>query len=313
MAESLRTVVSSLESTLLSIENLLESDDVKNLDSSSPGISLLNLKSSTVASYLHHLALRSLYALNELDTEKEKDGNLDSNIRKLVVTDRVVLERGVRPLEKKIDYQVNKLLRAATAPPRIHSHSQKHSGSESDSDQDSSSSSNEDDDDDDDGDNLLLSYKPRPNLLSAPKQPTTATTNVKQAKYVPPKINPTKLPSTRSSSVLDRNKKPVRIPKNRALEEYLEQTTSNLPESSVSVGSNVLEHGRGGTRTRDAQAKEDRVRGYEEENYVRLPEDGKKKRKKQRNDEFMGENWDFTGADYSSVKRKKKSVWDRNR
>ncbi|KAK9379574.1 uncharacterized protein V2V93DRAFT_373082 [Kockiozyma suomiensis] len=321
---ALKATISSIDAASSSVQKLLASDDLEQLGKGSPGISLLGLKADTMASYLHNLGVRSLFALSRI-SEEEEDGEdeeenklkpeeLDLSIRKLLVTDRVILERGIRPLEKKIEYQIQKLLRAAAASPKK---VKKVDQSDGDSDLDTSSeveSEKDEDDEEEELDDLPLSYKPRPNLLVS-SEPKASAASPKSSsapkKYVPPKINPTKLPSTRNmSGPVDKSQR-QRVQRNRALEEYIAQSTSLAPETEVSVGSNVLDHGRGGTRTQIAQAKEDRVRGYEESNFVRLADDGKKKRKPRSND-FMGENWDIGGGDYSQAKRKKKNAWNRH-
>ncbi|KAK9354645.1 hypothetical protein V1523DRAFT_424846 [Lipomyces doorenjongii] len=334
LVSGLRTVISSIDATSKSIDNLLQSYDVASLGKGSPGISLLGLKADTMASYVHHLGLRSLFALsqvagdnvgNEQQTEDQEEvcmdpKLLDNAIRGLLVTDRVILERGVRPLEKKIEYQIQKMLRAISIAPTKKGNTtdegafemdEKSGDSEEKSDSENGAASADGNEEEDD---LPLSYRPRPNLLvsNTSKESTISSSSTK--KYVPPKINPTKLPSTKALAGQAAAKQTNRMHRNQALEEYLEETTSTAPEAAPSIGANVLGHGRGGTRTQRAQAKEDKIRGYEEANFVRLQDEGKNKRKKPRQDEFMGENWDLgTGNIYGAVKRKKKSVWDRNR
>ncbi|KAK9375324.1 uncharacterized protein V1513DRAFT_44701 [Lipomyces chichibuensis] len=331
LVSGLRTVISSIDATSKSIDNLLQSNEVVGLGKRSPGISLLGLKADTMASYVHHLGLRSLFALSQLagdnngDEQKSQDQVevcmdpklLDKAIRELLVTDRVILERGVRPLEKKIEYQIQKMLRAITPTKQSKPTDEgafdieKSGDNDEKSDSETRAASTDGDEEEDD---LPLSYKPRPNLLVAntPRESTISSSSTK--KYVPPKINPTKLPSTKALAGQAAAKQTNRMHRNQALEEYLEETTSTAPEAAPSVGANVLGHGRGGTRTQRAQAQEEKIRGYEEANYVRLQDEGKNKRKKPRQDEFMGENWDLsTGNIYGAVKRKKKSVWDRNR
>ncbi|KAK9246356.1 hypothetical protein V1506DRAFT_174960 [Lipomyces tetrasporus] len=325
LVSSLKTVISSVDATSKSIDTLLNSGDLANLGKGSPGISLLGLKADTIASYVHNLGLRLLFALAQVagdeaanephmqDGEEDRmdSKQMDTAIRKLLVTDRVILERGVRPLERKIEYQIQKLLRTASAASTKHSNASEREKS-SDDDERSGSERAASADDDEEEDDLPLSYKPRPSLLVA-STPTESSSksSLSTKKYVPPKINPTKLTSTKGKAATKQTK---RMQRNQALEEYLEETTSTAPEAAPSVGANVLEHGRGGTRTKRAQANEDRVRGYEEANFLRLQDQGKNKRKQNRQDEFMGENWSLgTGDIYGAVKRKKRSVWDRNK
>ncbi|KAK9325075.1 hypothetical protein V1517DRAFT_315322 [Lipomyces orientalis] len=333
---SLKTVISSVDATSKSIDTLLNSSDLANLGKGSPGISLLGLKADTIASYVHNLGLRLLFALaqvagdeiaNEPHMQTGEEGGMDSKqmdtaIRKLLVTDRVILERGVRPLERKIEYQIQKLLRTAASARTQHIKSTlladedaSERDNSSDDDERPGSERVESAGDDEEDDVLPLSYKPRPSQLVASTPPESSSkSSPSMKKYVPPKINPTKLPSTKNLVGPAAAKQTKRMQRNQALEEYLEETTSTAPEAAPSVGANVLGHGRGGTRTKRAQANEDRVRGYEEENFLRLQDQGKKKRKQNRQDEFMGENWSLDAGDiYGAVKRKKRSVWDRNK
>ncbi|KAK9449502.1 uncharacterized protein V1518DRAFT_416172 [Limtongia smithiae] len=333
--ENLSLVASSAESATKCVDKLLSSKDLAELGEGSPGISLLALKADCMAAYLHALGVRTLFGVEaiaeKLENESaDSDGtiaadgadnnnevqDIDDDIRKLLVTERVVLERGVRPLEKKINYQVQKLLRATAGKSTKKAEKEPAAGDDegSNSDQNSGTSEGEEDFD---GDDLPLTYKPRPNLLVSADSKKDSSSSAKSSsstkKYVPPKINPTKLPTAKPLSASQR--RAARPHKNQALEEYISETTSTLPESAPSVGSNVLNHGRGGTRTQRAQVREDRVSKYEEENFTRLADDSKKKRKKPRTDEFMGETWDFGRGNsiYGAVKRKKRSVYDRSK
>ncbi|KAK9461806.1 uncharacterized protein V1516DRAFT_673031 [Lipomyces oligophaga] len=337
---AMKTVSSSIESVNQRIKTLLDSSDLAQLGKDSAGVSLMGLKDETMTSYLHDLVLRCLISLASSDQElieEESSANetldqgpksldeFDDEVRKLIVTDRVILERGVRPLEKKIEYQIQKLLRAADAPIKTSKFAKK---IDYNSDEDESALSDEqtsgnafgedeeenEDEEEDEEDDLPLSYKPRPNMLvnSTSSRTKQSKESSKPAKYIPPKINPTKLPSTRNTSGQQSAKLVNKLRKNTALEEYITETTSTAPESAPSVGANVLAHGRGGTQTTRDLAQESRIRGYEEMNFIRLAEN-KSKRKKPNQNEFMGEDWDLGSGDYSAARRKKRSIWDRNR
>ncbi|KAK9456133.1 hypothetical protein V1511DRAFT_496641 [Dipodascopsis uninucleata] len=329
---SLKDIVSGVEKATKEISDILNGEDLNELASNAdrvPGISLLNAKAEIMASYLGDMTLRMLSATSALAARKEQERQVEGgekdevppieieredDIRKLIIVNRVFLERGIKPLEKKIDYQIHKLIRAGNTVLEKKTKISKSKSSKNTSDTDDS---NDEQDDSDSGEDeeIPLSFKPRPNMLvSVEKESNEAKTENSKSKYIPPKINPTKLPSTNTmNGPTDSKVKTTRRKRNQALEEYIEQTTSMIPEAAPSVGSNVLQHGRGGTRTAKEQVKEDRVRNYEESNFIRLQEMGKKQKKRRARDEFMGENWDFGIGDYGSTKKKKKSLWDRNK
>lgn len=116
------------------------------------GISLLALKNQTFVSYLHNLTLLILHRLENGSLQGCQDAV------KTLVRLRVTMERGIKPLEGKLSYQIQKLIKA-------------HEGTVDES----------------------LSYKPRPEAME-PSQAEVLedaeerTADEPQRKYVPPRI-----------------------------------------------------------------------------------------------------------------------------
>lgn len=94
-----------------------------------------------------------------------------------------------------------------------------------------------------------------------------------------------------------------------------------MPMVEASVGSTIVEHGRGGVKTQHDRKKEREIQTYEEDNFVRLPTSQTKKsfKEKQRDirNQFAGEDWSMFNNNKdvtrqgTSRKRKATTVWDK--
>lgn len=101
------------------------------------------------------------------------------------------------------------------------------------------------------------------------------------------------------------------------MEEYLKYSSS-APMVEQSIGSGILEHGRGGEKTDRDRKREEEVQRYEEDNFVRLPGANKKERsklKKARAGAFFGEDWGVGGDIGEATKRKRggSSMWEKSK
>ena len=129
--------------------------------SSSEKVSLLSLKNDSMLSYIGGLltVLRG-----RIGQHHEKDKISDSGFnsediekgRMICIEDRVVLERGVKPLEKKLEYQLSKLVRAYLRMEKEYNDA-KERATRNESD----SGSEEDEEDEEEDENLAY----RPNLI----------------------------------------------------------------------------------------------------------------------------------------------------
>ena len=271
------------------------------------------MKNELFLSYLQNLVFLILLKIRQRKTPQNPangDANTASNngehnstddavVRKLVEL-RVYLDRGVKPLEGRMKYQVDKVLRAAdtavqkqAATPK--SKSRKRGGSAS---QDSNASTDSSDDSSaSDSDESMDSLAYRPNAAAFTAQsnparkadgpnsrdPAAAASAQKEGGggvYRPPKITPTALPSTdqdhdrtgRSQS--RRRQKPTR---SAAVDEYITQELSTTPLAEPSVGSTIVA---GGRRNKSAKEREQDAerQEYEEANFTRLMESKKEKK-----------------------------------
>ncbi|KAH9833899.1 Sas10/Utp3/C1D family, partial [Teratosphaeria destructans] len=116
---ALPDVLSSLRSaTDAAISGLPEASSLLPPDH---GITLLDAKNDVFLAYLQALALRNLHVIRGIKDGSDAPG-LDEALTKKLVEHRVYLERGVRPLEQKIKYQVDKVVKAADDEERATAH-----------------------------------------------------------------------------------------------------------------------------------------------------------------------------------------------
>ena len=137
-----------------------------------------------------------------------------------------------------------------------------------------------------------LRFKPNPSALVS-TAPESTTTGV----YKPPRISSTTLPTTRSDDGRRRNK---------VLEEFISSSSLNsAPTPLPSIGSNVAGIG---ARNAYKTTRNNDVQQYEEENFIRLPANiGKEKRKGRKE---RGGMEGFGGEDWSGLDRIGKGAWD---
>lgn len=328
MDDNLDTALQSVRSTL----QILQTDS--SFRTSEPlvtkhGVSLLTLKNHSLISYLQNSALVLLSQIERSTMGNEDLASLEkirNNAVKNTITQRIVLEKGLKGLESKISYQIEKSLRAF-AKSKADSSRKSNVGEASDEEYSNEKAFTEDKDDEEANGDLLL-YKPNPKLLLGTKiddkikissdksTVRNSEVNVKPSseKYQPPKISAT-TPFGSSSGKRSQHKR-----KNALMEDYLE-STSLTPVAEPSIGSTIIDHGRGGVSTARERRKEKEINDYEETNYTRLSsitrkqqEKEKKKRKGANSDSFFGEDWGFSGSsnvESATTRKKNSSLWDR--
>lgn len=255
-AESLQTTTKNIDPE---IPGFLPTLDVS-------GVSLLDLKNSAMLSYLHNIALVAAAKVESL-RNSEADALREKAVAGSVVQ-RVVLERGVKGLEQRLSYQLDKSVRAYQ---RSKERAEDNVPKESQPDLDAESATDLDSE---------LNFKPNARALNA--QAAAKTSETTSEKYVPPKIM--------AAAMSDSGKKQKRRQRLRAVEEYVEEH-GDAPKVGYSIGSEIMNHGRE-TKTRREREKDEELAQYEEANFTRVQ---KKKGKKRRRDEFGGEDWGMFG------------------
>lgn len=274
--------------------------------------------------FLIILKLRQLAEAGDVDIDVQTIGS--ETVQKLIET-RVYLEKGVRPLEGRLKYQIEKVLGAAADEERrvnaqreknlqgengnITQDGRKAPVTEASETSDSETSSKDSkhktssheapppppiDD---------LSYRPNPAALLRRPDPRERTKSSSKARsigaYKPPRITPTSMPDHPSSTI---TRSTTRHGKSHLLDEYIATELSSAPQAEPSIGSNstILRRGRAALSAREREKEKERME-YEERNLSRLPSESKAERRKARargrdgkgSDRFGGEDWTGLG------------------
>ncbi|OAA66772.1 u3 small nucleolar ribonucleoprotein [Niveomyces insectorum RCEF 264] len=344
---TLPKLLSSIEQSLASV-----SEATPKLSSLAPpqdGLSLLDVKNEMLMSYLEHMLFLVLLKLrNEVSKRTADRSGLSlaesdmgqSTVKKLVEL-RHYLEKGVRPVEEKLRYQIEKALRAAEDVERAANAKvaaaaaaggEDVSGSASDASDSEEGSGDDDDDDNDEEDEDAGAFRDeegaaavrpnraafvRPASSTAAAAAATATTATsgrgKESEgagaggvYRPPRIAPTMMPTTGDKRRDRSERRPL---KSATMDEFVADELSMAPVAELSIGTNIGGRGRHMKTATERQQEEER-RDYEERNFVRLPKQSKKDRARGdggggggRAMAFGGEEWRGLGEGVDRINR----------
>ena len=297
---SLSSILSTLTESLSTAISSLPDD--ASLAPPTDGISLLDTKNQLLLSYLHNLVFFVILKLRSLGPQSDTasiESISDETVLKALTDLKIYLERGVRPLESRLKYQLDKLLLAANdaeskdvngatfqKPKDPESHRSSASSSPNTSPPPLTTSRIAD-----------LSHRPNPSAFIRPVVRATSPTSRNTSVYRPPQINPALPPSSA---------KPQRKPRtSHTLNEYVREELDDLPIAQPSIGTGS------GLRGKEAEREAER-RGYEEGRLVRLPGEGKKAKRRRDVGEGFGEDLLLGGAgeleDLVKGGRKKRKV-----
>ncbi|MCJ1322138.1 hypothetical protein MMC15_007483 [Xylographa vitiligo] len=327
-ATTLETLLSSLTTSLKSATSSLP--EASDIAPPGDGISLLDTKNELLLSYLQNLVFLIVLKLRahasaeeergggdrEKDVEESgtmsaegSDSIRDDVVKKLVEL-RVYLEKGVKPLEGRLKYQIDKVVRAAqdedaknaasamlksqttngvAAGARIVNGHHSNGTGKNDVSHDSDASSSEEEEVKPTTTVDPLAYRPNPSALTLPARPEArASTSRSDGFYRPPRITPTSLPTTTPRNTAT-SKRPS---KSATLDEFVATELSTAPIAEPSIGSTIIDRGRRSKSAKEREGEKER-RGYEESNYVRLPTEGKKGKGRGRKEGmgYGGEEW----------------------
>ena len=316
--ESLQSTSEALEKThaIYNSEDLGdESEQTKNLKSrilngkvGSDKVSLLSLKNGSMLAYINSLLL---VVGGKLDRSCKDPTVMEGRQRS--IQHRVVLERGIKPLEKKLAYQLDKLTRAYTRMEKEYMDAEARALAKSESSAQAGASDDEDASSDEE-----LSFRPNVSAVmsgakSAKPKEDVEEENEETGKgdiYRPPKISAA-LPPQQLSQFEDKFN--ARDHKDRggksrmqAMEEYIRES-SDQPNWESSIGANIVTHGKGGIKSLRDTEKERDVARYEEETFTRLNHGTSKlDKRKQKQKERMNRVNLIGGEDFSIFNSKRK-------
>lgn len=280
------------------------------------GISLLDTKSEILLSYLQNLVFLVIFQLRNVSAQTSKtnnvyvDSSLEDDIRKKLIELRVYLERGVRPLEGRLKYQVDKVIKAAEEAERAEKIQPTKTKTSRKSAPDNDASSDEDGDSsesEDGGDIDEMAYRPNVSAFSkgpAEKKKAQPSKPAQEGPgdgiYRPPRIMPTALPTTERRERKER--RPIR---SNVIDDFVNAEMSSAPLAEPSVGSTIIDGGRT-TKSRKDQEREQERATYEETNFVRLPKETKKelaKRGGRKDTTYGGDEWKDLNAGADHIER----------
>ncbi|CAI6335085.1 unnamed protein product [Periconia digitata] len=313
---SLQSLLATLTTSIQSATEALSNHDIL---PPKEGISLFDVKNELLLSYLQNLVFLILLKIRA-QSGKEEGANASLNpqdevVKKLVEL-RVYLEKGVRPLENRLKYQIDKIIRAADdagrkqaqsakqAPAKQSKKSKADSGSDSDaSDAESDAGTDQSEEDVDE-----MTYGPSAATFARAKsggekgqRGSSAAASSKDGIYRPPKITPVSMPTTES-----REARQARRPgKSATMDEFVASEMSTAPLAQPSIGSTIVHGGRRMKSDKERREEAER-RDYEESNFTRLPALSKKDLKakgRTQQGAFGGEEWRGIGAGLDRIER----------
>jgi U3 small nucleolar ribonucleoprotein protein LCP5 len=308
VADNSVSLVSTLADSLTSATTSLPSDHDL-VQPPTDGISLLDTKNALLLSYIHNLVFLIILKLRQTAEEgQDTIMPLDAAVVKKLVELRVYMERGVRPLEGRLKYQIEKVLRAADDAERAAT-AKTDDGARSSNTTRINGANRDDSDASDVSDTHTgaspqpakpsdLSYRPNPAALLRKPQPLngTKTSNPRSATYKPPRITPTSMPTSNTSRDTNLSR---RQRKSHLLDEYVSSELSSAPLAEPSIGSNgtILDRGRRSLNARQREKERERTE-YEEQNLARLPGESRAEKRKARmrgeggtRNMYGGEQW----------------------
>jgi U3 small nucleolar ribonucleoprotein protein LCP5 len=314
---SLTSLLNSLCDSLNSATTVLTENQDRFLPPQD-GISLLDVKTELLLSYLQNLAFLILFKIRNSTTKQESKGVETYNdvVEKLIEL-RVYLERGVRPIEQRLKYTIDQYLQAAqrkknAPPPRTYTGHYRDPDDSDPSDSDSDASLDQAPIHDPTTSLEDAAHAPRLTSLALntdtrtkPSTSTTTTTSNPTGVYKPPRHAPTSMPSQDPDTSTPHNSH-RRAHKSALLNEYITSELSSAPLAQPSIGSNntILARGRTGLSA-SQQARERERTEYEERNFTRLPGESKAEKRKAKRQErerggardlFGGEDWTGLGG-----------------
>ncbi|KAF2876742.1 hypothetical protein BDV95DRAFT_561469 [Massariosphaeria phaeospora] len=302
------TLSSLLETLTASLQSATEVLPTGNILPPKDGISLLDVKNDLLLSYLQNLVFLILLKIRSRSqslNDQEALSPHDDVVQKLVEL-RIYLDKGVRPLENRLKYQIENLIGATENIARMEQKtaSSKETGSRAhrhgDSDASDMGSVEPAQIELDVGDSA---HGPR-TAAFVPKKSMGDKRSAESSKdgiYRPPKITPTTMPTTQGREEKER-RKPGR---SATLDEFVATELSAAPIAQPSIGSTIMAGGRR-TKSEKERREETERREYEESNLVRLPPESKRDRAKNggsRNGGWGGEEWRGLGAGLDRIER----------
>ncbi|KAH6644169.1 U3 small nucleolar ribonucleoprotein-like protein Lcp5 [Boeremia exigua] len=293
---SLESLLATLTTSIQSATEALPKDDIL---PPKEGISLLDVKNELLLSYLQNLVFLILLKLRARSSGASDQLHPQDEVVQKLVELRIYLEKGVRPLENRLKYNIDKIIRSADDAARRAAQPAKpkarpHASDDSDA---SSVASHQTADSDDE-----MAYAPNKAAVARarPEEPTRDHAPAKDGIYRPPRITPIAMPTTEA-----RERRERRPAQSATLNEFIATELSSAPLAEPSIGSTIT-HGGRHTKSEKERREERERRDYEEANFTRLAPKSKKDLRKEergRAGGFGGEEMRGIGAGIDRIER----------
>lgn len=275
-----------------------------NLAGSVQNVSLLTLKNEMFLSYINNILLIVASQVSGTETAREV---FDDSVKR-AIEQRISLEKGIKGLESKISYQLDKAVRAYLRAIEQNERNQSQAQHNISPNETQFGESDED----------PLSFRPRADALdtSVDGENTERRTQTadhsdsdvsseegNKSKYVAPKV---------FAAIQHRRERPRR--RNIVMEEYLREN-DEAPVAQPSIGTTILDEGRGGERTYSGIERDRQVREYEEATYTRISSISAKQARREalqrqrdaRTKNLFGEEWGFMDEEGALQQKKSRS------
>ncbi|KAL1839656.1 hypothetical protein VTJ49DRAFT_1266 [Mycothermus thermophilus] len=301
------TLPALLDSLTRSLTTTLEAaPKLASIELPKEGLSLLDVKNELLLSYLQNLVFLILLKLRQSKSgsDAQQDGqSLSELVVSKLVELRLYLEKGTRPLEDKLRFQIDKVLRAADDADRAAKAAEQAAANGHKSDSESGSEDSESDEEEDQPNGLdkvnVTDLQHRPNLASWQRPAAAAQAKGMEKDtsgvYRPPKIAPVVMPTTERREKADR--RPL---KSATLDEFIADEMSTAPIAEPSIGTTIVNRGRK-VKTAAERRREEERREFEETNFVRLPKESKKDRAKRARMEGNSRRMNFGGEEWRDL------------
>lgn len=288
----LLSVQDSLKQTLNKLKAINKADDLEEEETETQGqlshLSLLSLKNDSLLSYIQSMVYLLLDENNKQLNIESEDDTLDSadeiNTHEWnTIVQRIGLEKGIKPIEKKLQYQLDKLcktyysdlekMQSGKSEDGVATKKSNEGADESSADEDGSSSEDED------------MYKPnieinkdvfrnRASRMDAANEAEDAEEgeltkkDVVSGKYQPIKVTQNIQFEDKFDYNADKNSKKNKL---QSMEEYI-QEMQDKPEWESSVGANLQKSGKKSMslKSQHTMNKDKELEEYEETNFIRL-------------------------------------------
>ncbi|XBW37494.1 hypothetical protein QEN19_003075 [Hanseniaspora menglaensis] len=288
----LLSINDSLKQTLGKLKNINEADEEElKLDTSDDKLahlSLLSLKNDSMLSYIQSMAFLLLQESNQQLNIEDSDLETDDGVNEFewnTIVQKTIIEKGIKPIEKKLQYQLDKLCKVYyNEHEKLQKEQIKAEKAQNRNSSDDEKSDNKDENDESSSDDEAM-YKPNiqgeisayrnraAKLDAVADEEDVAEGEITKKDIVSGKYQPIKVTQNiqfedKFDYSADKNAKKNKL---QSMEEYI-QEMQDKPEWESSIGANLQKSGKKSMslKSQHTMSKDKELENYEETNFIRL-------------------------------------------